>query len=451
MGFSAGGGSGSNIASAGDVVFSNTANNQVLTYDSSLQKWKNAAPQLTSGSLSLKTWEDASRSIQAMSPSTESGLTAIAANASTDDAPRIQAMLNYIKNTYGGGRLLLPYGKTSNCNSTITIPAGVQVVGSAKTVWDFWYAGTAVTAIVINDNDCTPIDGLTIHGIQWEANNSGRNVTTCTGLNITGHGLNFRDVHIGGFNWGIDITNDNTYIISFEQSSVIGCMVCINADIANAWTGASAAPGNSGERITFTDCVFANSATVYWATGNGTDVFFTHTSMDFNNTVGRQQNAHVFFNNSHIESTYDGTDHYLIDMSANPRLFMTNCEFVMGSAGIYYVLNPANGPWNYGAGMMHVSSCYAYFNMTSNASTAGAVGSSFSEPMIAVPQGATSITVASLFVSKWNAVKVNMAATDGGAAANVTARISAMNVVDGTVTVTLSSAAPAGTFIELNF
>ncbi len=41
MGFGAGGGGGGTIGSATDVALNNPANNQVLTYDGSIGKWKN--------------------------------------------------------------------------------------------------------------------------------------------------------------------------------------------------------------------------------------------------------------------------------------------------------------------------------------------------------------------------------------------------------------------------
>lgn len=400
---------------------------------------------------SLKAFEDASRSIYALAPSPESGLTAIAADAATDDAPRLQAMLSYLRTRYGGGRLVLPYGRTSNCNSTITIPAGVQVVGSQTCIWDFWNAGGAVTAIVVDDHDFAPILGLQIHGNQWDANTPGHNTTTSTGIRIKGYSLSFVDVHINGFNWGIDYTNDDTYIVSFEQSSIASCMVGVNVDLSNAWTGASATVTNSGERMTFTDSIIANCGTAYWATGDGVSMYFAHTSMDFVSMWGRQQNAHVFFDNCHLETSYSGGLHYMFDLSVNSRLNMVNTNIIMGGKGLYYVLNPDNGPWNTGWGMAHFTSCNTYFNMTTEATSANAVTCGFSETVVGLSQGALAVTVASPLVSKWNTIKVAVVSSGGNAAANVTARVSGVNLVNGTVTITLSAAAPPGTYLEIDF
>jgi hypothetical protein len=410
----------------------------------------NALASSANGS-SLKAIEDASHSILATAPSPESGLTALAANASTDDAPRINAMLQYLKATYGGGRLVLPLGKTSNCNSTITIPAGVQVYGSPTSTWDFWYAGSAVTAVVVNDHDFTPISGLQIRGNQWDANKSSHNTTTSTGISVTGHGLHFLDFQVYGFNWGVDFTNDNTYIINFERAAITNCMVAINLDLSNSWTGGSAAVNNSGERMSFTNCVIANSGTIYWATGEGVGLYFVHTSMDFSTMWGRQQNAHVFFNNCHLETTYTNGLHYMFDVSVNSRLNMVNCQFIMGGTGLYSILNPDQAPWNTGWGIAHFTSCDTHFTMTAAAKTEGAVTSSYSEAIIPVPTGATRVIIASAFVSSWNAVKVNVVATGGYPATPVTARVTKINVPNGSVTVDLSAAAPAGTILEVDF
>jgi len=386
-----------------------------------------------------------------VAPSVESGLVAIFADAWNDDAPRLQAMLNYLKTSYGGGQLVLPPGRTSNCNSTVTIPAGVQVVGSATSVWDFWYAGAAVNAVVVNDKECTPIIGLKIKGIQWDANQVNHNTTTSTGIRITGSTLNFVDVQIYGFNWGVDYTNDNTYLVTFVRSSITNFMVAVNLDLDNVWTGGPAKIANSGERMSFTDCVIANCDTVYWATGDGAGLFFLHTSMDFVVTWGRQQNAHVFLTSCHLESTYSGRNRFLFDIAVNSRLSMVNRLFILGTAGIYHAINPANAPWNLGWGMVNFTSCNASYAPSPAAQTAKAVNTDFSECLVLVPAGATKVVVASFFISRWNPVKAAVVAASGGPAAEVTVRVSAVSVADATVTLTLSVPAPVGTWEEVEF
>jgi hypothetical protein len=414
--------------------------------------------QAASG-VSLKTIEDASRSVYAMKPSTESGLTAIAADNSTNDAPRIQAMLTYLKTTYGGGQLFLPYGRTSVMGSGITIPAGVQIVGSETTRWDFFNAGSAATAITVNDNHFVPIRGLRIGGSQYDANTNNANVTTSTGIQVKGYNLSFVDVHISGFNTGMDFTNDDTFLINCYQCTIDTCVLAVNCDMSNVWTGGAAQINNSGERMSFVDSIIANCGTGFWATGGGLGLNFTTTSFDFVKLWGRIRDAHVFFDQSHLESTGIGTaaaatsggtrNSYMFEMSYAARLNMVNTNIVLAGDGVYHVVDPSVGPTNYGSGMAHFVTCDAY-----NKAPAGAGGQSngyFSEQLWPVTAGATTVTVYSIFLSRWSTVKASVVATDGSPEANVTARITGIDQTNGTVTVTLSAAAPSGTFLELNF
>lgn len=413
------------------------------------------------GSASQKSWEDLERCVWAASPSTESGLTALSVNASTDDAGRIQAALNYLNTTYGrGARLIVPKG-TSNVNSAITIPAGVQVVGRGGGVsfWDFWFAGTGTfTAVTVADDSNTPIAGLQIKGQQWSANNSGANVTTNTGLMVTGHNLDFVDVTIGGFNRGVDITNDNTYIIGFDRCTIQGCMTGLNADLMAVYhTGT--ANSNSGERIAYSNGSIVNCGTAFIASADGLGLFFTATSIDFCNVFAKFRDCHVFFENCHLETTYstnvstmgsDGTPaRYLFDMDANPRLYMSNCLFIMGTVGIYNAINISKSPWNVGTGFARFENCGAAFG--SNPAAGAAVNTGFSEPLVPVATSATTVTIANFFVTRWNGVKVTVVALDGGAEQNVTARISAISTTNGTVVATLGGAAPAGTVLQFDF
>ena len=432
-----------------DVSLATAEVGQVLTWNGSTYAPAASASPTASGS--QKSWEDAARALHAVAPSPESGLDPIKADGETDDAPAIQKMLDHLKSTYGGGQLFVPVGRTSRCNSTITIPSGVQVVGSETSEWDFWYAGTDVTAIVVKDRNFTPIHGLRIHGIQWEANNSKHNNTTSTGIKVSGDTLRFVNVQVHGFNWGVDLTNNDTYIISFDSCVISSCMVGLNADISNAWSDGTAAD-NSGERITFTNSLFANCGIAYWASGNGLGLFFVNTSFDFMPMWGLQRDANVFMDNCHLESSY-GPDarHFMFVLQYGAHFNMVNCLFIMGSPGIYYVLDPGAHPSELGWSIAHFTSCNASYKETDAAIAAGAKWTGFSEPIVAVPVGATKITVTSMFASEWNAISVRVVAAGAQAQADVAARITEVNTLEGTVTVALSGPAPAGTFIELDF
>lgn len=426
------------------------------------QTWQVPPTGAGGSGVTQKNLEDAARGVWANAPSTESGLTALSVDAATDDAPRIQAMLNYLSVTYGrGARLFVPAG-TSNVNSGIILPTGVRIVGVAgASRWDYWYAGTGTfTAITISDDDNVPVIGMKLTGQQWEANKSTANVTASTGLNISGHDLTFEDLDIGGFHWGIDVTASNTYILTFDRCIVQGCMVGLNADL-NAAYFTSAAVGNSGERIVFSRGVIANCGTAFWASADGLGLFFEATSIDYCNIFGRMNNAHVKFTTCHLESTYstdvstlgaDGTPaRYLFDLDANPRVTFDNCLLIMGATGIYTVINPGKGPWNYGSGNAEFKGCNGATGVHPSA-PAGTIQGGFSATRISFNAGETTKTVASLFVSKWNSIKALCVSNDGSAQRNLVAMITAVDMALGYATVTLSAAAPAGgAWVEVIF
>lgn len=432
------------------------SNGQVLTAASGEATGLAWATPTGSGAGSIKAWEDANRAIAAKAPSAESGLAPAAINNSTDDAPRYQTMLNYLASTYGGGTLYVPPG-TSIMNSGITIPSGVQIVGSEKSKWDFFFASDSVVALTITADNYTAIRGLWINGKQQNAHRGDATTTAQVGLRIHGARLSFESMRISGFNQGIDITENDTYILAFDKCYIDNNKVGLNADINNSFSQNPGGPSsNSGERISFTNSLFSNSGTGFMGSSSGLSLHFTNTSFDFINLFGRIRDAHVFFTNCHLETTgvpsgapssSGGTRlAYLFDMDFASRLSMDSCNFIMGSQGVYYVVNGGTASPGYYA-MAHFDGCHVY-NIVPTGVTA--TRAEFSEQVFPVTAGQTTITVASMFITKWNTIKVNVVAWNGQPAANVTARITAIDHTNGTVTVTLSGAAPSNTFIELD-
>lgn len=402
---------------------------------------------IAAGALRLKDWEDQNRAVLSWTPSSESGLTAMAVNNTTNDATAAQAILNYLNATYGVGSRMFVRGGTSRMTSGITKPTGVQIIGTELSRWDFWDAGN-VTALTVTDDNFTPIRGLRITGNQTGSNTATPNTTTSVGMSVTGARLNFEDLLIQGFNQGLDVTNNNTYIHNYDRCYWDNCMIAINADLANNFGAGGAAVSNSGERMNFNKCTVANSGTGFLASTSGLGLNFTGTSIDYCRVFGRIQDAHVFITaGSHLETTGGTTPNsYLIDMNFASRLTIADTNFIMGSQGVFYVVNTATASPGYYA-MAHFDGCHAYYVVPTGVTSTRA---EFSEQVFPVTTGASTITVASFFITKWNAIKVNVVAWNGNPAANVTARISAIDHVNGTVTVTLSAAAPANTWIELD-
>lgn len=410
-------------------------------------------PPGSSSGLTTKNWEDRCKAVWAIAPSSESGLTALSVNASTDDRARIQAMLNYLNTTYGRGSTLILSSGTSNVNSAVTLPAGVRIQGvPGESLWDFWGAGTGTfTAITISDNDCTPITGLRINGQQWDSNTSTANVTTNTGLNIAGHHLNFVDVKVSGFNRGINITNSNTYILTFERCVLNNCKTALFGDLGGNY-GATAVT-NSGEMIRLSNSVISNSGTGFAVSGNNMGLFLEKTCIDFTNIFGKAYDSHVFLTDCHLETTYNATPstmgsdgspaRYLFDLDANPRMNFTNCLFIMGAAGIYSVINPAKAPWNNGVGVVQFDTCNGA--TTNHASVpAGTINGGFTTVMVNFGTGETTKSAASLFVSRWNAIRAHTVSVDSSVQSGINATITTVNQTQGYVTITLSSAAPSG-------
>jgi hypothetical protein len=404
-------------------------------------------PPGSSSGMTQKNWEDAHRAILSWNPSTESGLTALAVNASTNDAPAAQAQMNYLNSTYGAGARLFVRGGTSNMNAALTKPTGIQILGTELSRWDFWFAGNVVCLTVTDDN-FTPIRGLKITGNQTGSNGTTPNTTTSVGMSVTGARLNFEDMLIQGFNYGLDVTNDNTYLHNYDRCYWDNCKTAINADLGNSFGAAGTANSNSGERMNFRGCIIANSGTGFLASASGLGMHFSHTSIDYTRVFGRIQDAHVFFENCHLE-TVNGTtpNTYLFDLNAASRFTMVACNFIMGGAGVYYVVNTATAsPGVYA--MAKFEGCHAYYVVPAAVTQ---TRTEFSEPVVAVTTGATTVTVPSFFITKWNAISVQVVAWNGNPAANVTARITTIDHTNGTVTVTLSAAAPANTYILLDF
>jgi hypothetical protein len=413
--------------------------------------------------LDQKSLEDSWHAVWAERPSPESGLTALAVDASTDDAARIQAMLNYLDTTYGaGGTLYLPPG-TSNVNSGIILPEGVRIIGvPGVSRWDFWFAGTGTfTGLTVAVNDFTPISGLKVTGRQADANASIANSTGGTGLSLTGHGITLVDVEVGGWNVGVDLCNSNTFIITMERCQITGCMVGLNVDIDRTYRAGSAVT-NSGERVTLTNSVIANCGTGFLASANGCGLFFNRCSIDFTNIYGRISNAHVNFVQCHLENNYhptpstNGTDggapaRYLFDLDGNPRLTMDNCIFIIGS-GIYTVVCAHKAPFNYGTGFVSFDNCNGGQGALHPSADPGAGLVTSSAPPIIFNSGETAKIISSLFTSRWNNMKASIASLDFKPAANLTARITGMSAEFGTIEVTLSGAAPGdGTWVEVKF
>lgn len=411
------------------AVTNSPSTNQVLAWNGSAMAWTTPA----SGGGGGGGTSAVNQTVYSYEPSTASGLSAIAADGTTDDKATIQAHLNYVSTTYGGGKVILPAGKTIKMSSGLVIPAKVALIGQESTTMNFSTMASNGIAFTINDTNFTPLERLTIIGNN-AGNNSSFATTTSVGVSVTGNSLNFRNIALTRFNRGFDFAHDNTFIIDLIDCSAGMCGVCVYVDLNGV--------NNSGERIVAHGCTWWNSLVIVRAVGSGVGVFFDGCSLDYSGLFAYIADAHVFISNCHLESkliTSSSTDwgtpnNYMMYMNGTGRLYMSNCNIIISGA-VYHVVSDLQGPYTYGSGMAHFTNCTS-FNTTSG----GSSQQGFSEGLYAANSGDTTKTVYSMFVTKWNAMTVSMASTDGYAASPIVPTITAAATDYGTVTVTFSSA-----------
>lgn len=132
----------------------------------------------------------------------------------------------------------------------------------------------------------------TINGMYLKGKNRGKIGILMGGETRDMHASTFRDCYIHGFEKGVYCNNPNTYLNHFYNT------VFINNHYGFYFNNLS----NSGEKISFVGCVFANNARGAYTSGNASDFYFINCSFDFNNvTYITQDGCPTCFFNCHIE------------------------------------------------------------------------------------------------------------------------------------------------------
>jgi hypothetical protein len=366
--------------------------------------------------------------IYADSPS--GGLTAVTFNNTTNDQPALQAQLNYLSSTYGGGRLVLskPNGTGVKINSGITVPAKVQLVSDETTLIN----ATAITsgaAITVNDTNFTPLVGVRMDGGMFTPTSADL-TNSYTGISVTGTGLKFEKCHLQYFARAIDITHSNTFGLTFQDFTIDHCATGLYGDHEAAGTS------NSGEKITYSGGSIANSVRGFRLTGNGTHTRFTDTSIDFCAELGSVNNAHVFIQ-GHLESGGDGVNNYLFDVTGNSVFDVADTQIVMGgrTGGLYYIFKQTAGPSNYAFGSARFRGVHCFFTDSDGASK-----NIRSEEMVDWPATTTTKTISTPFPLRWCTTTAQFCITDGGGLPNSDViYVSASNTSTGKITLTAPS------------
>lgn len=369
------------------------------------------------------------------------GLTAVSFNGTTNDQPALQAILNYVQSTYGGGRVILSKpsavgnaGPAVRLGSGITIPAKVQLVSDETTLIDASPITTGA-AITVNDTNFTPLVGIRMEGGKLSPTTSDY-TSTYTGVKVTGNGLRFEKVSVKYFGRGIDLATSNTWGAKFVGGIAQNCAVGVYADHEAAGTT------NSGEELVFDGFDLANNVRAWWATGNGTGMQFSNLSMDYSSgDIGKCNNSRIFIRGCHVETSAGS---YVFDVTGNTQFHAMGTRFTLGQMLLF---KTAQGPSNYGFGKARFDACEVFF--TDNTATGQNVSS---EHYISWPASTTSMSIYVPFPLKgWCAVHAAFVLVDAYYVPNSDVPlITSRNDLTGQLTITSPSNA-AQRFIRLKF
>lgn len=390
--------------------------------------------------------------IHALAPDVSTGLAPLPTDGS-DIVPALTAQLGYIKSTWGSGELALPTGDFT-CLSTISIPAGVTVHGSAldRTILNFQKAPSSTVGVRTNGDRTNPINNVWIKGMIGYDSSMPTN-TTGAGLSINGRDVKITNVSIEAFNTGLALNNNNTFIFKGDGLDIRYCNLCVDLDQSADHNGGTALVEN-GERMVITNSLLCNSKNLVRIVGSGATLFFSGCSFDYSESYGFIQDGFLFMENCHLETGYktpgktgwSSPQSFLFDARYAARMQFSNCRFEIngGSKGVYTVVNPYSAPGNPGSGYARFQNCTWWGNMPKG------TAQYTSEQLVPFPAGVETVTVESPFATRWNAPTAQLASRDGAAPGPYSFWVSDMRTGSGdwsvppAQTVTVSRRVPDG-------
>lgn len=369
------------------------------------------------------------------------GLTAVTADGTTNDATALQAQLTYVKNTYGGGTVNVSApGKTIKCNSGITVPRGVRLVSDPSTVLNFSGIGSTAAAITVDDDDFVPLVGVTLVGPAGDPRDTPTNTThTSVGIKVNGVRLDFHDIRITSFGRGVDLTANDTFSVSFVGGGIDKCYVCIYADQI------AASAIENGEGFTFERFTLYNSVRAFRICGNGISFFFEKCRIDYHLTdFGVIEDSWVYFTDCHMETTGCTSD-FLFDVDKNSHVYVTACHILMGTSS--FLFNPSKGPWNNGYGNALLTNTDIFcLDPSSNA------GEHYSSALREFPANTTTMTLFTPYPVRWCPMSAEFVASDFRAQPNFDqVRVDLGNASLGTVTLTASASSTDIRFVRIRY
>lgn len=330
---------------------------------------------------------NAQHTIYSAAPPAETGLSPLPASATVDATAIVQAHLDYVAATWGGGQVVVTKSgtpRTIKFLTGLTIPARVQLVSDESTIFDFTEMSTSGHAITVEDEEFTPMVGVWIAGPEDDGSVSG----TSIGVHITGIRLRFYNCHVQWFGRGWDMAHDETWLVSVIGGSTHNCGTCVYVD------NVAASADNAGEGMVLDHHTLFNAGRGFIATGNGVDFKMTNCSIDFCEEFGYISDAWVYLTACHLESQGGISGTYLFDVRGNSKVQFANVDVIMGegtTGDLNYLFNHSEGPSNYGNGRASFTNTKIFCK-----SPAGADVTQWSEHMFEWPNDG-STTVVDMF------------------------------------------------------
>jgi hypothetical protein len=396
-----------NVITEPKLAISNTPSiNQVLSWSGAAMAWSTpAGGAANDGSIEKTVYAD----------QPPAGLTAIAANGTTDDSANIQAHLDYVKATWNAGVVKLP-PQTIKCLSGLSIPSGVTLRGSSRefTVLDFSAAGSSIVALTGTHPSGKPVENLKLKGPNGTTK-LGYPTNTSTGISFSGIGVTVSDVSIESFFYGVDLTNSNTFFFLGRNMTIGYAGVGIDMNQSASHNGGSS-PTENGERMRLVDSVIFNSQMGFEAIGSGVGFFADGCSFDYLGTHGNIGDGFAFLTNCHLETGYAPTDNanwgsinrYMFNMQYTGRLTLNACRLEVRDSGVYSVVTQYTGPASYNSGFARFNDCTWYGFIP----TGGARQYNSRDMLNFVSGSNTTLVVYSPFATKWSTIHAYQVSTD---------------------------------------
>lgn len=265
----------------------------------------------------------------------------------SNDHLTIQKAIDYAKDKSIKGsktEITLETNKIYVCNGTIDLDNVKTSLNGNGGVLDYSNASNGITSIIITQDSNTyrlssyKLDSIKNLSLIGKGKNNGQ---VAVRVNLSGTGnLNpsFANVTVSKFGTAFDLRN-NVWGEVFHTCQMTECNIIINEP-----SGLS----NSAERLSFIDCLLAESNTVF-KLGSNDYIHLTNCSIDYNNLIYEDENTSLKVN--------FWFDHCNIESAAMPFFDLINSSVIIKDSNFWnagrstkYKLTLNNVPSNFDVG-----------------------------------------------------------------------------------------------------